>query len=87
MSPEREPAPAMTEAQEAALRDLCERYEVEYAPEHYIVNSYGAWALPGYAEGWLGGPPHANPQYAEPSEPRGKPTLFVGVSPEGRVHS
>jgi hypothetical protein len=43
--------------------------------------------MPLWAEGWLGGQQHANPQYARPLEPVGKPTLYVGVSPEGDVHS
>lgn len=87
---ENEPTPERrvpNEAQEAALRRLCEWYNVEYSPEHYYVYPSHAWMMPGYAEGWLGGAHHANPHYAVPEEPRGHSTIFVGVSPEGEVSS
>lgn len=82
--PERLP---LTEAQAATLRNLCDRYGVEYLPEHYVVHAPDSTLMPGWAEGWVGGPHHANPQYAEPEWPPGKPTVYVGVSPEGEAHS
>ncbi len=84
--PERQPA-QLTEAQEATLRKLCDRYAVEFDPAHYAVYSDTAVMLPGWAEGWIGGSNHANPDYMQPTEPVGKPTLYVGVSPEGEAHS
>lgn len=71
-------------AQWVALKSLCSRYDVEFDPEHYKP----AYDLPdGYVSGWVGGQRHANPQYAKPDEPAGKPTLYVGVSLEGEVSS
>lgn len=84
---EREPQTQLTLAQETALRGLCRSYGVEFDESHYYVNGPSSISLPGYAEGWLGGMRHANPQYATPEEPAGKPTIYVGVSPEGRVSS
>lgn len=83
-NPER---PRMTEAQVAALEGLCGRYGVEYSAEHYYVYPVDSSMMAGWAEGWLGGPQHANPQYQRPAEPAGKPTLYIGVSPEGEAHS
>ena len=83
---ERESLPEthLTEAQETALRGLCERYGVDYAAEHYGPDT----DLPdGWVSGWIGGPHHANPAYIQPAEPAGKPTVYVGCSPEGEVHS
>ena len=78
----------MTEAQEIALRGLCARYKVEYDPSHYVITPrHNTIFMPGFAEGWVGGLRHANPQYAKPQEPAGPPTIYVGVSPEGEVHS
>lgn len=77
----------LTPAQEETLRRLCERYEVEYDPSHYQVWSDTQWFLPGWCEGWVGGPRHANLEYGTPDEPRGKPTIYVGVSPDGSAHS
>ena len=59
-------------AQEARLRELCSRYELEYDPAHYVVHPPTSSMMPGWAEGWVGGSPG---------------TLFVGVSPEGQSHS
>lgn len=43
----------MSEAQEKALRDLCERYRVDFDPAHYLPAMFG---LPsGYVSGWVGG--------------------------------
>jgi hypothetical protein len=89
MSGEREPRPepAMTEAQTTALRGLCDRYGVEFDQAHYTVHADGAWYLPGYAEGWVGGAEYANPQYYRHPDYKGRHTIFVGVSPEGQVSS
>lgn len=71
-----EPTPErkLTEAQEAALRDLCSRYGVGYSAEHYASR----FDLPAdYVAGWVGG--------HEVQETR--PTIYVGVDGEGRVSS
>lgn len=77
----------MTDAQDATLRALCDRYQVEYDPAHYIINALEQPFTPGWAEGWVGGYTHANPEYARPSEPVSKPTIYVGVDPDGRSYS
>lgn len=80
----------MTDAQEAKLRNLCERYGVEFDLAHYIVFPADSLMMPGWAEGWIGGPEHANPQYHtfQPGERQSaKHTIYVGVSPEGDSHS
>lgn len=42
-----EPTPErkMTEAQEAAIRDLCARYGVEYKAEHYASSCSTRWLI------------------------------------------
>jgi len=70
-------APAPNEAQERALRAACERYRVEYRAEHYFVYPDDSSMCPGWAEGWLGG----TEIQATDS------TIYVGVSPEGDIHS
>lgn len=67
----------MNENQRTALRNLCERYSVEFDETHYVVNSPTSWTLPGYAEGWVGG-------YALQAT---HPTLYVGCDPDGRISS
>lgn len=63
--------------QRTALRNLCERYRVEFSESDYVVNSPDSWTLPGYAEGWIGG-------YAVQTT---HPTLYVGCAPDGRISS
>lgn len=75
----------ITNAQELALRRLCERYGVVYDPTHYELRPFDLPA--GYVCGWVGGPHHRNPRYATPVEPAGKPTIYVGVSAQGEVSS
>lgn len=65
--------PELNDAQRGALHRVCERYRVEFDPKHYIVFPADSIMTPGWAEGWVGGD-HAN-------------TIYVGVSPEGEVHS
>lgn len=74
--PESRPA-ELTEAQEATLRKLCERYHVGFDPSHYMVWSDTAVMMPGWAEGWVGGYEHQTRSH----------TIYVGVSPEGEAHS
>jgi hypothetical protein len=66
--------PRMTDAQRAALRDVCGRYHVEFCEDHYFRSFFSD-----YFEGWVGGSLHAA------GNPRS--TIYVGVSPEGRVNS
>jgi hypothetical protein len=82
-----QPERRINAVQEETLRTLCDRYGVQYAAEHYYVYPSDSIMMPGWAEGWVGGPQHANPDYARPEEPVGNPTIFVGVSPEGEAHS
>lgn len=64
----------MNEAQTKALRDLCERYNVPFNPEHYRPD----FSLPSdWVAGWVGG-------FAVQSE---HPTIYVGCDPEGRISS
>lgn len=42
---------AMTDAQRAALQDLCDRYHVEFDPTKYHPRSD---LPPGYVAGWVG---------------------------------
>lgn len=65
--------------QQAALWGLCSRYDVEYQETDYLVYPANSVMMPGWAEGWIGGF-----QHAAGTE---HPTIFVGVSPEGEVHS
>lgn len=62
----------MTNAQEAKLRQLCTRYEVEFNPDHYLLYPDDSWIMPEWVEGWVGGR---------------EDTLYIGVSPEGDSHS
>lgn len=70
-------AQPMTLAQRDKLQLLCERFRVAFDPTHYRVNSdaAGGFALPGFAEGWIGGNEQANR------------TIYVGVEPNGDSHS
>lgn len=81
----------MNEAQEEALRRLCERYGVEFDKAHYLVHADDSFMMPGYAEGWVGGMAHANPQYVPNLPPdvvrSAKHTIFVGCDREGRISS
>jgi hypothetical protein len=64
----------LTMLQEAALSSLCERYEVEYHPDHYRP----VFDLPpDWVAGWVGG-------IAQQDVRR---TIYVGCSPEGEIHS
>lgn len=74
----------MNDAQELALRRLCDRYNVKFDPTHYITYPEDAFLTPNYVEGWVGGP-----EYAKTNETPAhwRTTIYVGVDPEGRVHS
>lgn len=69
----------MTMAQQAKLYLLCQRYEVEYDPQHYYVYPKGQPWMDGWAEGWVGGIDHMKGTE--------HPTIYVGVDPLGRSHS
>jgi hypothetical protein len=70
-------APKFTEAQELALQRICERYKVNYSPDHYFRYPDDSFMMPGWCEGWVGG--------MELQQERR--TLYIGVSPEGECHS
>lgn len=63
----------MTPQQEATLRRLCASYCVPFDPAHYRVYPADSWMMPGWAEGWIGGPNWAR--------------IYVGVSPTGEANS
>lgn len=73
----------MTDAQRARLQDLCERYGVPFNEGDYLVYSANSSMMAGWAEGWVGGNAHATAERGGTE----KPTLYVGVSPEGESHS
>jgi hypothetical protein len=71
----------MNAKQEAALRSLCERYNVRFVAAHY----HPQFDLPpGYVAGWVGGIEHA-PKPSGRNSP--KVTIYVGCSPEGEISS
>jgi len=65
----------MTDEQYNKLSDLCQRYGVKMNIGDYLVNSPNSSMMPGWAEGWVGGPNQA------------QKTIYIGVSPEGDSHS
>lgn len=67
----------MNDAQELALRRLCQNYGVEFHHEDYIVFGPDSFMLPGWVEGWIGG-------YTDQGPAK---TIYVGVSPTGDVNS
>ena len=71
----------MTTKQRDALWDLCGRYNVPFREDDYRLIPKDAAMMKGYVEGWVGGRMH-NGDWAEE-----KATIFVGVSPDGRVNS
>lgn len=77
----------MTNQQKLAIAKLCDYYDVTFDESHYGPG-YG---LPeGWVQGWIGGMAHANKQYVDERwhhEITGKPTIFVGCDPFGRISS
>lgn len=70
------PPEHLTIEQDGALRGICERYYVAYDPSHYIYRPMDA--LPeGYVSGFVGGP----------DIQKEHPTIYIGVSPDGRISS
>jgi hypothetical protein len=67
----------MNMRQQAALFNLCGRYNVQYDASHYLVHPWDAWVMPGFAEGFVGG--------YDIQETH--PTIYVGCDPEGRISS
>lgn len=78
-----EPERRLTEAQVESLRDLCDRYGVEYSPDHYHVYPPDSVMMPGWAEGFIGGQTHAPKEYGGTD----KATIYIGCDPDGRCHS
>lgn len=69
----------MSAAQEDKLRNLCERYGVPFDKTHYQPQ----FDLPlGWCAGWLGGGEHVRLEDGHYVK-----TIYVGVSPEGDLHS
>lgn len=70
----------MTTKQRDALWEICGRYNVPFRERDYQIYSGSFSGLEGVAEGWLGGPErngHNN---------MGK-TIYVGVTPDGRINT
>ena len=71
----------MTQEQFDKLSVLCERFHVSMAITDYFVYSQDSSMMPGYAEGWVGGPNH-NGGLIDKHK-----TIYVGVEPNGDSHS
>lgn len=71
----------MTKEQFDKLLILCDRYEVSMAISDYVVFPQDSFTMPGWAEGWIGGPNHNGGFVAK------RKTIYVGVSPQGDSHS
>lgn len=67
----------LTLLQETALYAICARYNVEYNPDHYHPTGILDGLPEGYYAGWVGGW----------QIQKTHPTLYIGVSPEGRISS
>lgn len=68
------PENCLTEAQDAALRGICGRYNVGYDAEHYKPT----FDLPSdWVAGFVGGI----------EIQREHPTLYIGCDPDGRISS
>ena len=72
-----QPESLLTPQQASSLEAICLRYTVKYNPSDYFVYPADSTMMAGWAEGWVGG----REIQAE------RPTLYVGVSPEGEVHT
>lgn len=74
----------MTMAQREKLWELCGRYQVPFRESDYDGPFKGEAFfdkdLKGWIEGWVGGPLHNGHNNM-------KKTIYVGVDPEGNVHS
>lgn len=76
----------MTELQEKALRDICDRYGVTFDAQDYQPS----FDLPtGYVAGWVGGIHHSVDFTTRGGKDHDTPmsTIYVGVSPEGEISS
>lgn len=76
--------PRMTTKQRDALWELCGRYNVPFREDDYAIQTSSM--MQGYVEGWVGGIDYSAKRYGRP-ETVGKSTVYVGVSPDGRVHT
>jgi len=75
--------PRMNEAQRNKLWDMCGRYGVPFREDDYMVYSESSSMMAGWAEGWIGGNTHATADRGGTD----KPTIYVGVSPQGDSHT
>lgn len=77
----------MTEAQREALKNICERYHVEFNEDDYKP----AFDLPdGYVAGWVGGQKHGMAWRIEGEglwERTSQTTIYIGCDPEGAISS
>lgn len=70
--------PRMTTKQLDALWRTCGNWNVEFNENDYFLDPAS-----GYVEGWVGGRNHSHIRPVEGY----KSTIYVGVSPDGRVNS
>ena len=70
------PPEHLTAAQDEALRGICERYYVDYVPDHY-QHRHLDYLPEGWVSGWVGG------QEIQATHP----TIYIGCAPDGRVSS
>ena len=71
----------MTTKQRDKLWELCGRYNVPFREDDYSGPFSGTGlGLKGWVEGWIGGVKHNGHNNQEK-------TIYVGVSPDGRIHS
>ncbi len=75
--------PRMTTAQRDKLWDLCGRYNVPFREDDYYCPIGPVSVGIGYYEGWVGGPDHSIGTNSKVF----KPTIYVGVEPNGDSHS
>lgn len=75
----------LTEAQVAALQNICQRYGVEYRADDYKPQ----FDLPtGYVGGWVGGNDHGHRRTCDGEWVRtSKTTIYIGCDAEGRISS
>lgn len=73
----------MTVKQRDKLWAVCGGYNVPFREDDYFVYSPESTMMAGWAEGWVGGRNHATGDRGGTE----KPTIYVGVSPEGDSHT
>lgn len=73
----------MTTAQRDRLWAACGNYDVPFREDDYRLFANESSFTPGFVEGWVGGGKHATPERGGTE----KPTIYLGVAPDGRSNS